>query len=278
MSATSETQKLDSSRIAQAAQLLVRSRTNGTHLTGLSPELMPGVLSEAYEIQAAVARLRATDDAAFKLGLTSESAQRAADTYAPIVGRLGATEVHRGDTRIELPPGHLRVVEAEIVFEVGSDLRAAHAPFSERRVFASLCAAFAGIELCDTRFAGSDDWPIALVVADNSNADRLVVGDRLTNADLYALSNSSVTLELGGKRLVRGNTGNVLGHPLRAVTWLANWLARRGEGLRKGQLISSGSCTGLTEAAAKDIVVATFGSGARVILELAQRAPTKVRV
>jgi 2-keto-4-pentenoate hydratase len=56
---------------------------------------------------------------------------------------------------------------------------------------------------------------------------------------------------------------------VRAVTWLANWLARRGESLKRGQLISSGSCTGMNEVAADDVVVATFGSGAQVRVELA---------
>ena len=48
------------------------------------------------------------------------------------------------------------------------------------------------------------------------------------------------------------------------MTWLANWRAQRDEYLQQGQLISSGSCTGVVEADADDIVVATFGTGARV--------------
>jgi len=66
---------------------------------------------------------------------------------------------------------------------------------------------------------------------------------------------------------VQGSTANVLGHPMRCVTWLANWLARQGEGLERGQWIASGSCTGMVEAATDDLVVARFGNHAQAIVE-----------
>ena len=156
------------------------------------------------------------------------------------------------------------MVEAEVLFEVGSDLPATHAPFTVEQVAASIRAAFAGIEVCDTRITNSDELPLALIVADNSNADLVVRGDQLTEDDVKALADLPVTLKRPGKPTIRGSTASVLGHSLRSVTWLANWLAQRDEYLQQGQLISSGSCTGVVEADADDIVVATFGTGARV--------------
>ncbi len=254
-------------RISRAAELLLWSRNTQTRLQGLPADLIPRDLSEAYEIQLAVALLRPMPCAGFKIGMTNEQAQRAADTLAPIVGRLGSFDIRRSHSKIELPENHLRVVEAEVVFELGSDLPAAYAPFSEQRVMASVSCAFAGIELCNTRFEESLDLSLACVVADNSNSDLIVVGDALSEVDLGALPNLSVTLQRRGKPDIRGSTQNVLGNPLRSVTWLANWLARRGEGLKRGQLISSGSCTGMTQVGVEDCVVATFGSGAQVSVE-----------
>jgi len=254
-------------KTSRAAELLLWSRNNRTRLQGLPADLVPRDLNEAYEIQVAVALLRPMPNAGFKVGLTNQEAQRAADTLAPIVGRLGSFDLRRGHSKIELPENHLRVVEAEVVFELGSDLPAVYAPFSEQRVMASLSRAFAGIELCNTRFEESVDLSLACVVADNSNADLIVVGDALSEADLNALPNLSVTLQRRGKPDIKGSTQNVLGNPLRSVTWLANWLARRGEGLKRGQLISSGSCTGMTQVGVEDWVVATFGSGAQVSVE-----------
>jgi 2-keto-4-pentenoate hydratase len=255
-------------KVNRAAELLLWSRNNHTRLQDLPPDLIPRDLEEAYGIQAALMSLRDTALAGFKLGLTNEKAQRAADTFAPIVGRLAASDVYRGSARIELPGKHLRIVEAEIVFELGSDLPAGHAPYSEQRVMASVARAFAGIEVCNTRFEETVEPSLPCLVADNSNADLIVVGDPLPERDLAGLADLPVTLQRRGHPDIKGTTRNVLGNPLRALTWLANWLARRGEGLKRGQLISSGSCTGMTELSADDSAVATFGSGARVGLEL----------
>ena len=261
-------------RTHKAAELLLWARKNQARLQGLPADVTPRDLAEAYEIQAAVAMMRGMPNAGFKLGLTNEEAQRAADTFAPIVGRLDSVDIRRNHSTIELPQTHLRIVEAEVVFEIGSDLPAAHAPYSQQRVMTHVSRAFAGIELCATRFDESVDPPLLCVVADHSNADLVVVGDALTEQDVGALAvhsvtNLSVTLQRRGKPDINGSTRNVLGNPLRALTWLANWLARRGEGLKRGQLISSGSCTGMTQVAPDDVVIATFGSGARVCVELA---------
>lgn len=253
----------------KAAELLFRSRQNNTRLQGLPPDLAPQDLNEAYEIQRAAAQLRPLPNAGFKIGLTSVSAQRGAGVSSPICGRLAYADLRHSQTRISLPLSHLRVVEAEVIFEMGSDLPAALAPFTVEQVAASIRAAFAGIEVCDTRFINSDELPLELIVADNCNAHLVVKGDQLTEDDVKALADLPVTLERRGQPAIRGSTASVLGHPLRSVTWLANWLAQRGEYLQRGQLISSGSCTGIVEADSEDIVAATFGTGTRVSVQFA---------
>jgi len=260
---------MKSDGVMKAAEILFRSRQNNTRLESLPTGLTPRDLDEGYAIQQAVAQRRPRSDAGFKIGLTSAASQGAAGVTAPIAGRLAHADLRPNLARIALPRNHLRVVEAEVIFEMGSDLPAGHAPFTVEQVAATICAAFAGIEICDTRFVDSDESSLALIVADNSNADLLVKGDRLTEDDVKALAALPVTLERRGQPAIRGSTAKVLDHPFRSVTWLANWLAQRGEYLRRGQLIASGSCTGITEAAADDIVAATFGANARVSVEFA---------
>lgn len=264
-------------RVQRVAELLMWSRRNHQRHPGLPLDLRPDDLHQAYEIQAAVARLRAVPLAGFKIGLTNQSAQRAMGTSAPIVGRLGAPDIRRTSSRIELPANHLRIVEAEVVFEMGADLPPDRGPYSEQRVAASVRRAFAGLELCDARLEDRDDTPLTHVVADNSNADLIIVGDPLEKWDAATLANLAVKLEVRGKPPVHGATGNVLGQPLRSVTWLANWLARHGEGLTSGQLVASGSCTGMTQIGRDDLVVATFGDAAQVRVEITP-APDKQEV
>jgi 2-keto-4-pentenoate hydratase len=191
-------------------------------------------------------------------------AQLATGASAPIVGRLAEHDILRNTQRIALCAHHLRIVEAEVVFEIGEDMSPMDAPFSQEQVADKVSGAFAGIEICNSRFSDVDAASLAEIVADNSNADLLVIGQPLTSADMQALADLPVTLVCAGAATVTGSTARVLGHPLASLTWLVNWLATRGEGLKRGQLVASGSCTGMTEVAAGGGAVATFGVGTRV--------------
>jgi len=248
----------------QAAQLLLRARRTQSGLDTLPMELRPADISAGYAIQRMAAHLRGLETAGFKVGLTNSRAQRAMGASEPIVGRLAAADIRRGPAR--LVATEPRIVEAEVIFELASDLPATKAPFTAAQVAKALGAAYAGIEVCASRFT-SDDLPLAHIVADNSNAEFLIVGEALPPALTQSLDNLPVTLSRRGQELVQGSTSNVLGQPLQSVAWLANWLALQGEELRRGHLIASGSCTGMVEAATDDLVVARFGAHAQVFVE-----------
>jgi 2-keto-4-pentenoate hydratase len=185
-------------------------------------------------------------------------------TTEPIVGRLAATDIRLAPARI--PVQWPRYVEAEVIFKMGEDLPARNAPYTAKQVAGSLCAAFAGIEVCTSRFV-PDDVPLAHLVADNSNAELLIVGESFPMEGVAQLADLPVTLARRGEPLVHGSTTHVLGQPLFSVTWLANWLAARGEGLERGQWVATGSCTGIVEATTDDLVVARLGTSAQAIVE-----------
>ena len=256
--------------ITKAAELFSWSRRVGAPIRSLPADLLPKTLEQAYDIQIATFRLRGMGTAGFKIGLTNVEAQRSAGAAAPIAGRLASADILRSPARIPLPHDHLRIVEAEVVFEVGYAASADDVSLSEAEVYHCLRGAFAGIEVCNSRLSASDDASLPAIVADNSNADRLIVGERLRDWSVETLAALPVTLTRRGQPVVDGATRRVLGHPLKAVTWLANWLGARGEGLKPGDLIASGSCTGMTEVARDDAVIAVFGGGARVAVDFTE--------
>lgn len=262
----------------RAAELLASSRGNRVRPLRFPPGLSPQSLEEGYAIQDAAARLRNSPPGGFKIGLTSAESQRSMGAAEPIAGRLAVVDLHRSPTRVVLDPHHLRIVEAEVVFEIGRGLLPAQAPFTETAVADCVRSAFAGIEICDSRFSSGEDSPLASLVADNSNADLLVVGEPLADWRDPDFASLPITLTRQDRPAQAGSPGRVLGHPLRALTWLANWLAARGEGLSGGQLVASGTCTGLAEAAFADVVVATFGTHAKVAVELVSQGASEVKL
>jgi 2-keto-4-pentenoate hydratase len=226
---------------------------------------LPTDLARAYEVQAQAASLRGDAVVAYKIGLTNPKAQQAMGVAEPIAGRLVQSDLRASPAAIEVGT-HLKIVEAEIVFQMEQALPAGTGPFSEAEVARCVGGAFAGIEICNSRFPDEGETA-ARIVADNSNADLLVVGERLQGWTMEALADLPVRLT-GSKRAdVIGSTANVLGHPLKALTWLANWLAERGEALKPGHLVATGSCTGMTELAFEEEITAIFGSLGRASLK-----------
>ncbi len=251
----------------RAAEFLTLSRNSKVRPPRLPPELSPQSLDEGYRIQTAAARIRNLPLAGYKIGLTSAESQRSMRASEPIAGRLDVVDLRLSPTCVHLDSKHLRIVEAEVVFEVGRTLLPKQAPFTELEVADVVRRVLAGIEICDSRFS-RDDGPLEHLVADNSNADLLVMGEPLTHWREPEFASLPIRLSRSDGSVVTGSPGRVLGHPIVALTWLANWLAARGESLTEGQVIASGTCTGMTEAAAADTVEATFGTQAKVAVEL----------
>jgi 2-oxo-3-hexenedioate decarboxylase/2-keto-4-pentenoate hydratase len=62
--------------------------------------------------------------------------------------------------------------------------------------------------------------------------------ERWHELDLAALEGS---MTINGSAVGRGRGGDILGHPLRALAWLANALAARGRALQPGEFVLLGS-------------------------------------
>ena len=211
----------------------------------------------AYRVQAATFGMLAEEVSGYKIGLTTPSAQMAMKWGQPIVGRLRDSNLLRAPVRIPAA-GCGRFAEAELVFEIGEGLDAADAPFTDAIVARSVSGLYAGIEICASRYA-RDDLTVFELIADNANADQLVIGDQLSSAWDARFADLPVMLAREREPAVSGSTAAVLGNPLKSVVWLANWLAERGESLKAGQFVASGSCTGFTELHEPETLIARFG-------------------
>jgi len=218
-------------------------------------------LAAAYAVQRGVHGASAMPVMVWKLGLTSEGARTAHGASEPAVGRLPASQIFCNDSQIDFS-GPEMFAEAELVFELGKDLPPRPQPYTPAEVAAALKGVWAGIEIVRTRFVHSD-LPLGLLVADNVMGYGLVLGDRLATGWDDRFAALPVSLSIDAAAPVAGSTANVMGDPLDALTWLANWLCGQGEGgLRAEQLVAAGSCTGVTEIHPGDALVATFdGAG-----------------
>lgn len=78
------------------------------------------------------------------------------------------------------------------------------------------------------------------------------------------LADVEVVLEVDGRQRRHGKGADVMGNPLTPLLWLVEKLRRWGLGLSAGEMISTGSTTGMLPVRAGQHVRAQFDSGACV--------------
>ena len=209
-------------------------------------------LTQAYAIQASIFADDAQPIAGWKIGLTGDAPRATMGANAPAAGRLKQADILISPAAAPISAGD-HYVEAELVVRFGAELPASDAPFTAEQVAAAIDAVHVGIELVTSRFA-PDDLSLGLLIADNCMADRLVIGDKIANGWDAQFADMAMTLNGPGDDNRNGTTAAVMGDPLRAITWLANWLADNDMPLQAGQWVSSGTCTGVKPVTAGDRV------------------------
>lgn len=234
--------------IPAARDALLTARRTATPLAALPPGAEPTDLDGAYAIQDALVDALDRRTVGWKIGASNTAAQQMLGVDGPIYGRvLEGTLFSSGATvpasLFTNPP----LAECEIGFELGADLPATAAPFDRAAVLAAVAAVVPTIELVSHRYVGTAAEVGGLrLVADNALAAALVVGPRNDPTVAPTLSTAPVAMVVDGTEVARGDGSAVLGDPVEALVWLANELAARGLGLRAGDVVTTGSCTGLT--------------------------------
>jgi 2-keto-4-pentenoate hydratase len=220
-------------------------------------------LATAYAVQQTFVERRAarlgSQLAGYKVALTSPEAQAALKADEPASGQLLQADVRPSGAEIDLAAMFTPLIEVEAMFRVVADLPPA-ASFAQ---VAASCEVTAGLEFPDGRwqrwFGG--DFPVVTrydVVADDCLAGLIVVGDSWIAADALDLASTAADLLIDGSQISSGPATDVLGNPVNAVVWLSGQLAARGEILRKGIVISSGTYTSPIPARS-GVVEARFG-------------------
>lgn len=224
-------------------------------IAALHPDL---TAEDAYRVQAAVVatKVRSGDRVVGrKVGATSQVVQQLLGIDEPIYGTL--LESLRVESGGEIPLSHLihPRVECEIAFLLGEDLTGPGATVAD--VLAATEGVAASLEINDPRTQG---WRIGMLeaIADNGLAARFLLGERWLSVEDLDLPNVAVVLKKNAEEVAEATGAAVLGHPARAVAWLADKLAEHHQGLEAGQVVLPGSLTPIYPVEAGDNIEAEF--------------------
>jgi 2-oxo-3-hexenedioate decarboxylase/2-keto-4-pentenoate hydratase len=102
----------------------------------------------------------------------------------------------------------------------------------------------------------------AAMVAGNVWNAGAVLGEPVSAWQDRDLARTEARLSINGRRIGSGNGGDVMGHPLNALAWLAEKLAAAGTPLRRGMIVLTGSMVPIQYPIAGDrVLVEVSGLG-----------------
>jgi len=224
-------------RLDRAAQLLVNARRSRRWIDALPPDAMPQTLEEAHAIQDRVV-LRLGGRGGWKVGAAAPDA-------TPGCAALPATALKVGPATFARSDFHWIGIEAEIAFRFGATLHRTDRPYTMNEVLGAVASVHPAIEIADSRYTDWRSRSALEQVADCGNNGAFIIGPA-SNA-LASIDQMQVAAEvwIDGDCRVARTGGNTAGNVQRLLLWLANHCARRGTPIAVGDIVSSGSCTGL---------------------------------
>jgi len=240
---------------------LVAAWRNGRPLTAQeATRLAPPDDASAYAVQDAVGEA---------LGWFPEGRARAwkIASVPPTAAPVPDAFLLDGSTPLRPHDIHTLIgVEVELVLRLG---RALPAGADEREAAGAIDGVFAAIEIFDVRAQSWDSLPRTFLLADQQMHGRLFVGSGLETGWQPAFADTEVTLSVDGREAIRRTAGHALSTPVAILPWLARHVADRGGALRPGDLIASGTWTGLYQARPGQRLDARFAGIGEVSVRIA---------
>ena len=179
----------------------------------------------------------------YKAGLTNPAVQKRFNADAPVWGTLYAPMLLANGATVDAAFGARALYEADLLVRVSSE--AINRATTPEQVLAAIDAVIPFIELPDLVVAAPPRLNGAAIAAINVGARLGVLGALIpvqrTAAFADGLRDFVAIVKADGVEVDRGKGSDVLEHPLNAVVWLARDMARTGQALRVGDLISLGS-------------------------------------
>jgi 2-oxo-3-hexenedioate decarboxylase len=213
----------------------------------------------AYKVQDRLIELKCKEEntkrIGRKLGLTSKAKQEMIGVHEPSYGvLLGSMQVFEGEP-ISITPFIHAKVEPEIAFIFNKEVRGPAVTVAE--ILAATAYIVPALEIIDSRFQGFR-FTLPDAVADNSSSSRFMIGEKFYKPDQLDLKLMGMVFKKNGEIFATGAGAAVMGHPARAIAWLANKLAKLGQSIQPGDVVLSGALSAAATIAPGDHFSASF--------------------
>lgn len=259
---------LSTQAIIAAADILIAARREQRQLDALPEAMRPTTLADGYAIQDAVRERFGDLVAGWKTGATAAAVQAKFGTDQPFAGPFFSKTVLKSPAVVPAADYFHRAIECEFAFRFGRALPVRAAAYGWAEIADAVDAVVPAIEIVGPRFTDLLFGRVPTAVADCAVNQGFVFGQASTDWLGLDLPAHPVRLTVDGRVAADGTGANVLGDPRIALEWTVNHLQRRGIPVDAGQILSTGTTTGIVVLAAGEAAVADFGRLGQVALTL----------
>lgn len=252
------------------AGLLYQASKDGSLVPRTEGDCLESV-DGAYAVQQIASGMTASSRGGWKVGATSVEPQRLLGATEPATAPMFAPNCLTSPATVAVFANQSPCIEGEFAFRFSRSLPPKPEGYVLDEVLEAVESVMPAIEVVGCRFEGGFDGLGALrLVADATAHTAFVSGDESTGWRSMELKEHGVTLYRNGEKIAEGTGANVLDGPLSVLLWTANHLSGLGDGIEAGEVVTTGTCTGITPVRPGDVVVADFGSLGRVELRVVE--------
>jgi 2-keto-4-pentenoate hydratase len=256
----------DEDRAAGAADVLWTAWSSGERIAALPADVRPRDTAEGAAAQLALGA-HAGPSYGWKIAATTTAGQAHIGVTDPLPGLLFERFRHEPGDELTSDDMHMRVVEAEFAYRIGSDVAPDAGPDD---IIAAVDGLHLAVEVPDSRFTRYETVGAPQLLADCACAGRFVLGPEVPGWSELDLSTWATAVWINGAQAATGSGGNVMGDPRTALAWVADDLRRYGRGLRAGEIVTTGTTTVPVPVGPGDEVRADFGELGEVAFRFAR--------
>jgi 2-keto-4-pentenoate hydratase len=228
-----------------AAAALLDARHVGRVAGPLPATIAPRDEAEGGAVQRAMAARTGATLGGFKIGATGSRMQAFLGIDHPCAGFMAAADIHPAPAVLALARFRAPQVECELAVRLARDLPPG--PCTQAEAAAAVGALFAAIEIVENRYGPPPVGDVkavglATMIADQFYHAAAVIGPPVEDWHGMDLVGIEGSLAIDGAVQNVGRGGELLGHPMRGLAWLAgNAVTAAFGGLRGGQVVLLGS-------------------------------------
>ena len=242
----------------EMAQEIVAARQSSTPTNMDWPTPAPS-REDAMAIQAEVFQQLGPPLVGWKVGATTEAAQKAFGIESPFYGPIPQSAVMSSPAKITKNQC-VGACEPEYAFKMARDFPAAGEEVNPKNLAGAVDSLHIAIEVIG-RAIGNPDYANGVgVTMDFGGNVVFVVGPKVEDWQNQDLTTASVESKVDGQVVETGNGEPIMGHPLNSLLWMAEQLAAKGKHLKAGEWVSTGTCTPAVPAQAGTNYTASFST------------------